>query len=316
MTWAAVALAGAALAAFINIIDKRIIVGYARTPKTQPLAIGLTMPLVGAVLLAASGVPDAAGVEPVVWALVSGALYGLGAQILLFVLYTQEVSRAVPVFQTYPLFTAVIAFVVLGERFGPTAWLAILAIVAGAALLSMPSLPLRGIFRRGEEQGSGGRGLPPWAFLLLIVGSALEGSSYVFGKSAVDELPVLTTHALRMFALSGVLLAFNLRRRPLADLRLFVRRRSPALIYIALNQFVVANLGLLMFMWALSLGPAALVTALTSLRTFFLVVFTIALSLVWRGSLGERPTPGAVPVKLGATALIVAGAATIALGGG
>lgn len=304
MTWAAVALAGAALAAFINIIDKRIIVGYARTPKTQPLAIGLTMPLVGAVLLAASGVPDAAGVEPVVWALVSGALYGLGAQILLFVLYTQEVSRAVPVFQTYPLFTAVIAFVVLGERFGPTAWLAILAIVAGAALLSM---------RFGD---GGGRGLPLRAFLLLIAGSAVEGSSYVFGKSAVDDLPVITTHALRMFALSGVLLAFNLRRRPLADLRLFVRRRSPALIYIALNQFIVGNLGLLMFMWALSLGPAALVTALTSLRTFFLVVFTIALSLVWRGSLGERPTPGAVPVKLGATALIVAGAATIALGGG
>ena len=304
MTWAAVALAGAALAAFINIIDKRIIVGYARTPKTQPLAIGLTMPFVGAVLLAASGVPDAAGVEPIVWALVSGALYGLGAQILLFVLYTQEVSRAVPVFQTYPLFTAVVAFVVLGERFGPAAWLAIVAIVAGAALLSM---------RFGDGDG---RGLPPWAFLLLIVGSAVEGSSYVFGKSAVDELPVLTTHALRMFALSGVLLAFNLRRRPLADLRLFVRRRSPALIYIALNQFVVANFGLLMFVWALSLGPAALVTALTSLRTFFLVVFTIALSLVWRGSLGERPTPGAVPVKLGATALIVAGAATIALSGG
>lgn len=268
MTWATVALAGAALAAFINILDKRIIVGYARTPKTQPLAIGLTMPFVGAVLLAASGVPDAAGVEPVVWALVSGALYGLGAQILLFVLYTQEVSRAVPVFQTYPLFTAVVAFIVLGERFGPTAWLAILAIVAGAALLSM---------RFGD---GGGRGLPPWAFLLLIAGSAVEGSSYVFGKSAVEELPVLTTHALRMFALSGVLLAFNLRRRPLADLRLFVRRRSPALIYIALNQFVVGNLGLLMFMWALSLGPAALVTALTSLRTFFLVVFTIALSLV------------------------------------
>ena len=301
MTWAAAALAGAALAAFINIIDKRIIVGYARTPKTQPLAIGLTMPFVGAVLLAASGIPDSAGVEPVVWALVSGMCYGLGAQILLFVLYTQEVSRAVPVFQTYPIFTAVIAFLFLGERLDPAAWLAIRAVVAGAALLSM---------RFGAH---GGRGLPLWALLLLVAGSAVEGSSYVFGKSAVEELPVLATHALRMFALGGVLLAFNLRRRPLADLRLFVRRRSPALAYIALNQFVVANLGLLMFVWALSLGPTALVTALTGLRTFFLVVFTIALSLVWRGSLGERPTPGAAAVKLGAAALIVGGAATIAL---
>ncbi len=304
MTWAMVALTGAALTAFINILDKRIIYGYARTPQTQPLAIGLTMPFVGAVLLIFAGVPGSGAIESITWALVSGAFYGMGAQLLLHVLYTQEVSRAVPVFQTYPIFTALIAFLFLGERLDAIAWLAILAVVTGAALLSV---------RLGT---AGGQSLPLKAFLLLIAGSVIEGSSFVFGKSAVNELPVLTTHALRMLALSGVLLAFNLRSRPLADLRLFVRRRSPALGYIALNQFVVANLGLLMLVWALSLGPTALVTALASLRTFFLVVFTVALSLVWRGSLGERMTPGSAAIKLGATALIVGGAAAIATRGG
>ncbi len=300
MTWAAIALAGAMLSAFINIIDKAIIHSYARTPQTQPLAIGLTMPLVGASLLLFAPIPTSAPPNAIASALVSGTLYGLGAQILLRILYAQEASRAVPIYQTYPIFTALIAFLLLGETLDPLAWIAILAIVAGAALLTA---------RIGSPRA---RPMPNAALLILILGSAIEGASHVLGKAAVDHLPVLTTHALRMLALSAVLLSLNLRPRPLADLKLLVRRRSPALPLIALNQFVVANLGLLMIIWALSLGPAAPVAALTSLRTFFLVAFTIAISLIWRGSLGERTTPRDIALKLSAAALIVAGAAAIA----
>ena len=158
--------------------------------------------------------------------------------------------------------------------------------------------------------------LPDKTFLLLMLGSLIEGSSYVFGKSAVNELPVLFTHALRLFALSSVLLAFNLRRPPPDDIISFFRTRSPALGYMAVNQFVVANTSLFLLLWALSLGPTTLVTALSSLRTFFLVAFTIVLSLVWRGALGEVTTRETVVVKLASTALIVGGAAVIALGSG
>ena len=300
MAWAYVALGGAAVTALIPLIDKRIMHGYARTAQTQPLGIGLVMPFVGVAFVLVSGIPHAEDGDAVLWALVSGACYGLGANLLLHVLYRQEVSRAVPVFQTYPVFTALLAFVFLGERLDALAWAAIVAVVAGAALMS-------------ARIGAGaGRALPLRAFLLLLLGALIEGSSYVFGKSAVNELPVLATHGLRMIALGCVLSAFNLRREPLADLTRFVRERSPALGWIALNQFVVANLGLLALVWALSLGPTGPVTALASLRTFFLVVFSLAVSLVWRGALGEELTPRSVAVKLAATALIVAGAAVIA----
>ena len=303
MSWVAVVLAGAALAAFISILDKTIIHRYARTPRTQPLAIGLTMPFVGLTLLAVVGIPASATFEAVLLALVSGAFYGLGTHILMHVLYVWEVSRAIPVYQTYPIFTALIAFFFLGERLDAAEWLAALAVVGGAVLLSSGSGTPRGF-------------LPDKMFLLLMLGSLIEGSSYVFGKSAVNELPVLFAHALRMLALSSVLLAFNLRRRPLDDIISFFRTRSPALGYMALNQFVVANTSLFLLLWALSLGPATLVTALSSLRTFFLVSFTITLSLVWRGALGEVTTRGAITVKLVSTSLIVAGAAVIALGSG
>ena len=302
MSWVVVALAGAAVAALVSILDKTIIHRYARTPYTQPLAIGVTLPLIGIAILVFVGIPSSATLESVLWALISGMFYGLGTHVLMYVLYTQEVSRAIPVYQTYPIFTALIAFFFLGERLDVVEWLAILAVVGGAVLLSSP------------PNASGRRRfLPDRAFLLLMVGSAMEGSSYVFGKSAVNELPVLPAHAFRLLAISGVLLAFNLRPRPLADLLSFIRERSPALRYIAFNQFVVANGAALLLLWALSLGPTALVTALSSLRTVFLVFYAIAISLIWRGALGERTTRGAIAVKLGSTSLIVAGVAAIAV---
>lgn len=303
MSWVIIVLAGAALAACIGILDKTIIHNYARTPSTEPLAIGFTMPLVGITLLLVFGIPESATLEAVLLALISGAFYGLGAHILIHSLYTREVSRAIPVYQTYPIFTALIAFFFLGERLGAVEWFAVLAVVAGAVLISSGPGTSRGF-------------LPDKTFMLLMLGSLIEGSSFVFGKSALNELPVLFAHALRMLALSGVLLAFNLRRPPLDDLISFFRTRSPALGYMAVNQFFVANGSLFLLLWGLSLGPVTLVTALSSLRTFFLVVFTIGLSLVWRGALGEVTTRGTVTVKLASTALIVGGAVVIALGSG
>ena len=222
----------------------------------------------------------------------------------MYTLYRQEVSRVIPVYQTYPIFTALIAFAFLGERLHAIEWLAMLAVVGGAVLLS---------FRR-DESGCGF--LLDKAFIILIIGSAIEGSSFVFGKSAVNELPVLFTHALRLLAIGSVLLALNLRRHSLEQVLWFVRTRSPALRYVALNQLVISNASQFLFLWALSLGPTTLVTALSSLRTFFVVSYAIAISLAWRGALGEVSTPATVTVKLTSTILIASGVAVIALGSG
>ena len=304
MSWLVVALAGAALAALISILDKTIIHRYARMPHLQPLVIGIAMLTIGLFLFAIVRIPPSATFEPVFWALISGAFYGLGTQILVYTLYKQEVSRVIPVYQTYPIFTALIAFLFLGERLGALEWLAMLAIVGGAALLSF----------RQDQSGCGF--LLDRAFIVLIIGSAIEGSSFVFGKSAVNELPVLFAHALRLLAMGGVLLALNLRQRSLEQVLWFIRTRSPALRYVALNQFVISNASQFLFLWALSLGPTTLVTALTGLRTFFVVAYAISISLVWRGALGEVTTPATVTVKLVSTVLIVGGVAAIAVGSG
>ncbi len=303
MSWVWIALAGAAVSGLVSIFDKTVIHRYATTPRTLPLLIGFAQTSVGLVVLAAVRAPANATAELVFWALASGALFGLGAQFFMHVLYRQEVSRTVPVIQSAPIFTAIFAFFFLGERLGSVEWLAILAVVAGAIILSM-------------RVGSSYRGLLLHrAFLLLMIASALQGLANVPGKAAVDELPVLFTHALRSISLGGVFLLFNLRPEPWRDITGFVRERSPALRFVALNELVIATAGLLLLLWALSLGPAALVTALSGTRAFFLVVYSTAIALVWKGALGEVTTRSAIATKVVSTTLIVGGIATIAASG-
>ena len=303
MSWVVLALAGAAVSGIVSIFDKTVIYRYATTPHTLPLLIGIAQTFVGVVVLAAVRVPAEATWEPVLWALLSGAVFGLSAQFLIRVLYWNEVSRTIPIFQSYPIFTAIYAFFFLGEDLGLVEWLAVAVVVAGAVLISFRpgSTSLRSI-------------LLDKAFVLLMIGSAIHGSAHVFGKVAVDELPVLFTHALRSFGLGAVFLVFNLRSGSVDDIRTFVRTRSPALRFVAMNELIIATVGLLLLLWALALGPAALVTALSGARAFFLVVYSTALALIWKGALGEVTTPGVIAVKLVSTTLIVAGVAAIAMG--
>jgi drug/metabolite transporter (DMT)-like permease len=301
MNWVVVGLAAAALSAAVNVLDKSIIHHYVRTPLTLPLLSGIVQTTGGLVLLAIVRVPAGAPGDAVAWAVGSGVALGLAAQFLMRGLFTGEVSRVVPVFQSYPLFTALLAVLFLGETLGALQWLAIAATVAGAGMLSLRGGAVRGglVLQR--------------SFYLLMVGAFLAGASHLMGKAAVDHLPVLTTHALRMSVLGMVFLIFSVRPGPIADLRVMLAARSPGLALVALNETVIASVGLLATLWALSLGPASLVTALTGTRSMWVVVYSTGAALIWRGFLGESTTRGAVALKVGATGLTVAGITGIAL---
>ena len=301
MSWVVIALLAAAISAVVSIFDKTVMYRYVGTQLTLPLLIGIAQTAVGLSVLAVVGTPAGASADAVGWAIASGALFGLGGQLLIRALYTQEVSRVIPVVQTFPVFAALLALAFLGERLTPLQWVAIAATVVGAVTLSMR---FDGDHRRLFLQRS---------FLALMLSSILAGAAHVAAKVAVDELPVLYTHGLRMLALGLVFLAFNLRPAPVRDILGLVRRRSPAWMFVGSNELVIANAGLLLVLWALSLGQVSLVTALVGTRALFVVAYSTGAALVWKGFLGEDTSPRAVTVKVGSTALIVAGVAGIAL---
>lgn len=301
MSWIAIALIAAAVSAVVNIFDKTVIHRYASSPLTLPLLIGIAQTAVGLTVLAVVRTPPEASAQAAGWAVGSGVLFGLGGQILIRTLFTQEVSRTIPVYQTFPVFAALIAVVFLDEVVTPSQWVAIGATVAGAAALSVRTdAGYKTLFLHRT-------------FVVLMVGSLLTGAAHVTGKAAVDELPVLYTHGLRMLALGLVFLAFNLRAAPLREVAGFVRGRSPALLFVGVNELLIANASLLLTLWALSLGPVSLVSALIGTRALYVVAFSTGLALVWKGALGEETSRQAIAVKVGSTAVIVAGVAGIAL---
>lgn len=301
MSWIFLALLSSAVSAVVSVLDKTIIYRYATTPKTLPLLIGINQSSIGLLMLLFLEVPDAAEPKLISGALISGALFGLGAQFLMRVLYTEEVSRVVPVFQSAPIFTAFLALFLLNENLTLIEWVAIFSVVLAAIALSVKIEP-------GQKTLTLNR-----SFFLLLTGSAIYGSSYILGKVAVDNLPLLYTHALRSISLGFVFLVFNARPAPWREVKGFFTGRSPALIFVGLNELIIASIGLILLLWALSLGPASVVVAVSSTRAFFLVVYSSILALIWNGALGENITRASLITKLTSTLVIVIGTATLAL---
>ena len=301
MSWVVIALVSAAISGFVNILDKTVLFRYTHSPLTLPLMIGVAHGGVGIILILALPWPETSLLHPISWGLLSGILWGLGAVFLLRVLYSQEVSRAIPIYQTFPLFAALIAVFFLDEHLSTYHWLAIAATVAGAVLLSVrQDQEYRGLFLHRS-------------FFPLMLGSVIAASAHVTSKIALEELPVLNAHALRSLGLGSVLLMTSLSPAAVREVRALLRQRSPALAIVGLNELVLTSITMLLALWALSLGPVSLVTTLMATRSFFVVLYSTALALRFRGFLGEQTSPAVVAVKVVSTALIVAGVATIML---
>ena len=279
-----------------------MLVNYMRSPYTLLLLIALIHAAIGIVLTAVLSWPATATLAPHGWAVLSGLLWGAGALFMFHALRSEEVSRVVPIFQTYPIFAALMAVAFLGEKVTALDWAAVLFTVGGATILSI---------RQDREYR---RLFLHRSFFVLILGSVIAASAFVIGAVALESLPVLNTHALRDLGLSGTLLLAALRRSHLHEIRELFRRRSPALVLVSINEFGLASVSFIMILWALSLGPVTLVTTLVSTRSLFLVLYSILLTLRFRSILGERVTPGTVAVKLFAVTLIVGGVSVISLG--
>ena len=125
MSWVAIALASAAVSGVVNMFDKTVLHRYANSPLTLPLLIGIAQTLIGVVVLLIVRIPDGATLSQSATAFGGGLIFGLSGNLLMRVLYRQEVSRTIPLTQTAPIYAAVFAMLFLGESITATQWVAI-----------------------------------------------------------------------------------------------------------------------------------------------------------------------------------------------
>lgn len=262
MTWIHAALLSAAILAVVNILDSHLISKRFSGLRPFMLVIGGIHVVYGVVLSLLVPLPAAsawhAGIAVLSAVVRTGAII-----ILLDGLRHREVSTVIPIVYSYPMFVAVIAFAVLGERLAWQQWMAIAVIASGAVLISLNREPSRNQMGRPRSA-------------LIVLASLLFAVADVTGKVALEVISFWNLFWIGATVMGCVFLAVSLRQSVVRTI-VELPGRSKAMALLILNE-VIAPVGIVISYWALEHGPVSLVSTLLSTRPLFVLLFALALS--------------------------------------
>ena len=294
-----VALSSAGLLGMVSVLDKRL-ASY-NMPSLPAFYAGVSVSLLayGTLAVILTGIPDHATVVDLLWGVASGLCWG-GALAMMFWGYKlEEVSRCSAIIHTFPVFVAIMGVAFLGETLSVGQWGGIVAVVAGAFLISVWG-------SRGGIAIRFNRALP-----ILLGASVLTALGIVLGKQALNELPVWLVFGMRNFGM-GLVFALLWRPRAWRQLLTAVRDWRTALL-LFLAEFALAPFAVLLNVAAISLGPVSLVATATATRPLFVFAFSALFSTRLFPLLEEALELRTLAVKLVAILMVLGGIAALTL---
>ena len=225
------------------------------------------------------------------WALLlftgSGLTGPMIGRVFMFLgIHNLGVSRAMPLMATNPLFTAVLAYAILGERPGPYVWIGTFLVVAGCAATTMKGNAGSALNRRYL-----------WMPFVAVAGFAVSNIFRKIGMSVMPS-PIL---GITVTSLAGLIFLFAFARFMPADHRPVLRWGKAWTFYGICGT--INSLAFLAHFAAIRYGDLTVVSPLSSTAPFFALV----LSWIFLRDV-ERLTAWIVA----GTVLVVAGGALIA----
>ena len=298
--WIILSLVSAATLAVVNLTDKRLLDHH--LPNLDCLyawvAFGLVIYIVGA--LAIFGVPTDTAPAYILASLASGFSLGVGFALLFVGLKLDEASRAVAIAQTYPIFVAILAVPFLGEQLGPAQWAAIVLVVLGTIVISMPAAP------HGLAAPRLSRGVLP-----SVASGLFLGVGFFMAKAALSESSFVTVF---IYQQAGTLVAFLPFCRPRVCRQLVTAMKSTKTV-----ALLVVGEGLLPLvvvagaLQATNLGPVSLVSAFLATTPLFVFILATLLSQArWR-IMEEAITREALVLKVAAIVMIITGVSALGI---
>jgi drug/metabolite transporter (DMT)-like permease len=298
--WVSISILSNIALGLVHIIDSHLISRRMPGLRVFLLPVSIVILVYSLVTFFLFPLPEGIGAWPVLVAIISGVLRAAAMGILLYVLKTEEVSQAIPLFHTYPIFVAFMAIPLLGEALGYMQWLAIFIVVAGAMIISF-------------KRVSGGSAT--WlgkSFFLLLGCALLIAAADVASKYVMSYMSFWNMYWIGSFCLTAIFLPLTLRPGVIKELKNMPRLR-PALAMIAVNE-ALAMSGILLLFWAMETGPVSLISAISGCRPLFVFILAFAINRLLPGSLLEkRSSRGVLAIRLIATAMIAGGIAIIYL---
>ena len=225
----------------------------------------------------------------------------VGALLMLRTMRSEEVSRIMPVTNTFPIFVAILAVPVLGEDLGWLEWLAIIITVSGAMLISV-------------HWGTDGQGIRlRRSFAVLMVASILFGVANIGSKYAMEQLTFWNMYGINSSCLGAIFLLLSVRPATLRGIR-DMAGRNRALGLILFNE-CLAMVGFVLSFRAIALGPVSMVSTILSTRPAFVFVYAVAVSRFFPAVLDEHLSRGIIATKIVSIGLIIGGVILLTTGG-
>lgn len=292
MSWILISILAAILFSGVSITDKFVLVHF----KCKPVLIILISAIVGLFF----------GIGAFAW---NGFVLITGEQLLLAFISSlsfvgmvyfyfkamelEDVSKVIPLFYINPLFILILAGIFLNETLTTRNYLGVFLIVIGSVFLSFKkSLAFKS--RLG--------------FLFTILSALCIAVNQVIVKYLLNFQDYWTVFAyVRMGAFLIIIpvLIFNF-----ADLKRMFRQKLPAVGLIALNESITF-LAYLALTFASSVGMISLVNAIIATQPFFVLVFTIILSLIYPRVIDEKFKASTFALKFAAVLVMFAGVSLI-----
>ena len=291
MGWLSLALLSSAGFAVIAIADKKLISVMPSFGSVLSF-IGLAVFCTGLASLAIEPLSPDIPLTLLLTSTVSGFLWGVGVLLVIYTLRYEEVSRAIPAYNIFPVFTAVLAVLFLGEHLSNLQWLSVLVTVAGAVTITIKPTSKGPVFSLGKP------------FVVLMIGAFVTALAYLVTKYVVTELSLWNAFSLRSF---GLAVPFLLFIRPNTVRHIAKTMLLPVGSTYILLEIFLGPLCMWVTLSAIQAGPLALVTAVTGTRSLFVVVFSAILSTRWLRILEEPIDHRTITLKLASTSLIVGG---------
>ena len=299
MTWVVASILSAAVIGVTSIIDSHLISKRMPGFRAFLVPVGILYIVFAFIIIGIYPFPCGIGITPLLVAIASGIMRSIGIYLMLRAMRSEEVSRIIPVTNTYPIFVAILAVPLLDETLGYKEWLAICITVAGAVLISA---------RWNDKKGGAFLGK---SFAALMVSSFLMGASNIASKYALDYMSFWNMYSISAICFSIVFLLSSLRPGVLRELR-EMKGRKPTMLLLATNE-CIALVGVIVSFWAIEQGPVALVSTILSTRPAFVFIYAVALTRIFPSILEERLTRGVAVIKTVSIALIIIGVAIINL---
>jgi len=264
----------------VNIIDKYVLTKWIKQPFVLVLLLGIFNWISGVVIYLIRGFPYLSP-SNIIFALTAG-VFSLMASIFLYrALKIEDVSRVTPLLYLSTLFVSFFAAIFLGEIFTPLRYLGIFLLVIGAIFVSSKN-PLRLGFSKA---------LP--LMILSALSAAISALLVKYVLNFTDYLTVFT--CLRM---GGGFASIPIAYIYLPSLISTVKKYGKKFIITVTVDEVINIIAMFFLVMAISIGYVTLVSAIVAIQPFFILLFTVILSMFFPSIIKEEIKKSVVLVKL------------------